>query len=102
MTGRGRAAAWSITKEVFFFFFFFFGIFGKSYARGRRETKKIVTVALYAILPRDQGNFWLGLLTSFGSTEKREPVFFFFTLDEDSSWRGPWFLSSAKRRNWQN
>ena len=26
-------------------FFFFFGIFGKSYARGRRETKKIITVA---------------------------------------------------------
>ena len=25
--------------------FFFFGIFGKSYARGRRETKKIITVA---------------------------------------------------------
>ena len=40
--GRGRAAAWSISKEVFFFF----GIFGKSYARGRRETKKIITVAL--------------------------------------------------------
>ena len=25
--------------------FFFFCIFGKSYARGRRETKKIITVA---------------------------------------------------------
>ena len=43
VTGRERAAAaWSISKEVFFFF----GIFGKSYARGRRETKKIITVAL--------------------------------------------------------
>ena len=41
VTGRGRAAAWSISKEVFF------GIFGKSYARGRRETKKIITVALF-------------------------------------------------------
>ena len=41
MTGRGRAAAWSISKEVFFFC-----IFGKSYARGGRETKKIITVAL--------------------------------------------------------
>ena len=24
MTGRGRAAAWSISKEVFFFFFWYF------------------------------------------------------------------------------
>ena len=42
VTGHGRtcAEAWSISKEDFFF-----GIFGKSYARGRRETKKIITVA---------------------------------------------------------
>ena len=33
--GRGRAEAWSISKEVFFFC-----IFGKSYARGRRENKE--------------------------------------------------------------
>ena len=31
-------------------FFFFFCIFGKSYAHGRRETKKIITVALSSVL----------------------------------------------------
>ena len=40
VTGRGRVAAWSISK-----FFFFFGTSGKSHASGRRETKKIITVA---------------------------------------------------------
>ena len=33
--------------------FFFFGIFGKSYAGGRRETKKIITLAL---IPKTIGN----------------------------------------------
>ena len=40
VTGRRRASL--VDFEVFFFFFC---IFGKSYARGRRETKKIITVA---------------------------------------------------------
>ena len=42
VTGRGRAEA-LVDFEVFFFFFC---IFGKSYVRGRRVTKKIITVAL--------------------------------------------------------
>ena len=41
VTGRGRAPVSSLVDFVFFFFC----IFGKSYARGQRETKKIITVA---------------------------------------------------------
>ena len=43
MTGPGGSCSSLVDFEVFFFFF---GISGKSYARGRRETKKIITVAL--------------------------------------------------------
>ena len=41
-----RARAGSSLVDFEGKFFFFFGIFGESYALGRRETKKIITVAL--------------------------------------------------------
>ena len=50
LASRGECdRAWAGSSLVDFecsFFFFFFGIFGKSYARRQRETKKIITVAL--------------------------------------------------------
>ena len=41
-TGAIRSQALLISTQLFFFFF---AVFGKSYARGWRETKKIITVA---------------------------------------------------------
>ena len=44
-----RARAGSSLVDFEGSFFFFFCIFGKSYARGRRETKKIITVAYFRV-----------------------------------------------------
>ena len=45
-----RARAGSSLVDFERSFFYFFGFFGKSYSRGRRETKKIITVALHYTL----------------------------------------------------